>query len=226
MYVLVVEDDARIREFLEQGLASGGHTVDTAADGREGLGLLCAHPYDVAIVDRMLPVLEGLDLVRTARGRGVVTPILVLSAKSAVEDRVAGLQAGADDYLTKPYSFVELEARLQALHRRAGHTPDERTSLEVGPLVLDRLTRTVHRGTAELELQPREYALLEYLMLHPGQVVSKATLLDRIWGIGFDPQTNVVDVLVSRLRAKVDKPFERPMIRTRRGMGYVLDAPR
>ncbi len=225
MYILVVEDDARIREFLVQGLRSSGHTVDCASDGPEGLGLLRSNPYDVAIVDRMLPGMDGLTLIQTARARGTTTPILVLSAKAAVEDRVEGLQAGADDYLTKPYSYAELEARLLALQRRSSGQVTEPTTLRVGPLELDRLTRKVRRNGIPIELQPKEYALLEYLMLHAGQVVSKATLLDRIWGISFDPQTNVVDVLVSRLRSKVDKPFDAPMIRTRRGVGYVLEAP-
>ena len=226
MYVLVVEDDLRIREFLGQGLRSAGHTVDSAPDGPEGLGLLRANDYDVAIIDRMLPGLDGLSLIRTARSRGTTTPVLVLSARTTVEDRVEGLQAGADDYLTKPYSFAELKARLLALQRRAAGQVSDPTTLTVGPIVLDRLTRRVTRSGTELELQPKEYALLEYLMLHPEQVVSKATLLDRIWGIDFDPQTNVVDVLVSRLRAKVDRPFDVALIRTRRGMGYVLQAPR
>ncbi len=225
MYILVVEDDARIREFLEQGLRANGHTVDVAPDGTAGLGLLRTSPYDVAIIDRMLPGMDGLTLIQTARARGTTTPILVLSAKTAVEDRVAGLQAGADDYLTKPYSYAELEARLLALQRRSSGQVTESTTLRVGPLELDRLSRRVTRGGVELELQPKEYALLEYLMQHAGRVVSKATLLDRIWGISFDPQTNVVDVLVSRLRAKLDKPFDQPMLRTRRGMGYVLEAP-
>lgn len=225
MYILVVEDNARIREFLEQGLRSTGHTVDSAADGHEGLGMIRSGDYDVAIIDRMLPGMDGLSLIQTARARGTTTPVLVLSAKTAVEDRIAGLQAGADDYLTKPYSYAELEARLLALQRRSAGQVVESTTLRVGPLELDRLSRQVTRGGVELELQPKEYALLEYLMLHPGHVVSKATLLDRIWGISFDPQTNVVDVLVSRLRSKVDKPFDTPMIRTRRGVGYVLEAP-
>lgn len=227
MYLLVVEDDARIRDFIVKGLRGAGHTVDAAADGDEGLGLIRTHDYDVAVIDLMLPGIDGVELIRTARARGTTTPILVLSARSSVEDRVRGLQEGADDYLTKPFSFVELEARLVALHRRAsGGRSDESTVLSVGPIVLDRLSRRVTRDGVEVELQPKEYALLEYLMRHPGQIVSKATLLDRIWGISFDPQTNVVDVLVSRLRAKIDRNFEPKLIRTRRGMGYYLEVPR
>ncbi len=225
MYALVVEDDERIRRFIAKGLRSAGHTVDTAADGNEGLSLLCMKQHDVAVVDLMLPGLDGLSLIREARRKGVTVPILVLSARASVADRIRGLQEGADDYLTKPYSFAELEARLQALLRRSGGQSETSTVLKVGPLVLDRLGRRLHRDGQEIMLQPREYALMEYLMMNPGRVVSKSTMLDRIWGISFDPQTNVVDVLVSRLRAKVDRNFEPKLIRTRRGMGYVLEVP-
>lgn len=224
--MLVVEDDTRIRDFVTQGLRAGGHTVDTASTGPEGLGLLRTNSYDVAIVDVMLPELDGISMVRTARDRGTRTPVLILSARTAVEDRIRGLQEGADDYLTKPFSFAELEARLLALERRASSGGERIVQLQIGTLVLDRLSRRVSRDGTEIELQPKEYALLEYMMANPGRILSKSTLLDRVWGISFDPQTNVVDVLVSRLRAKVDRNFEPKLIHTRRGMGYLLEEPR
>jgi len=224
VYVLVVEDDARIRDYIGRGLRGSGHTVDQAADGHEALVMLTSNQYDVAVVDIMLPRLDGLSVIRRARERGTTTPVLVLSALSSVDDRVKGLREGADDYLAKPYSFSELEARLEALYRRAKGDARPLEELRVGPLSLNLLSRRACRDGVEIELQPKEYALLEYLMRNRGRVVSKSTLLDRVWGINFDPHTNVVDVLVSRLRAKIDRDFDVKLLKTRRGMGYVLGA--
>jgi len=222
--VLLVEDDLTIARFISKGLKEGGYAVDQAADGREGLHLALNTPYDAAIIDIMLPTLDGLTLIETMRQHKVNTPVLILSAKRSVDDRVKGLQRGGDDYLTKPFSFSELLARVQALIRRAS-IASEPTRLVVGDLSVDLLTREVTRGRQRLELQVREFALLEYLMRNTGRVISKTMILEHVWNYSFDPQTNVVDVLVSRLRGKVDKGFETKLIHTVRGVGYVLKVP-
>ena len=221
MRALLVEDDATIAEFVARGLREAGFAVDHAADGDAGLDLAVREPYDVAIVDVMLPKRDGLALIDTLRKRGVATPVLILSARRAVDDRVRGLQAGGDDYLTKPFAFAELLARVQALVRRASRTAEPAT-LTVEDLVVDLLSRRVTRGGASVDLRPREFALLEYLMRNAGRVVSKTMILSHVWEYNFDPQTNIVDVLVSRLRDKVDRPFEHKLIHTVRGVGYVL----
>jgi len=218
---LLVEDDATIADFVERGLREGGFAVDRAADGEAGLASALAAPYDVAIVDVMLPRRDGLSLIDEIRKRGILTPVLILSARRSVDDRVRGLQAGGDDYLTKPFAFAELLARVQALVRRATRAP-EPTTLTVGDLVLDLLSRRVTRGGTAIDLRPREFALLEYLMRNAGKVVSKTMILSHVWDYSFDPQTNIVDVLVSRLREKIDKPFEKKLLQTVRGVGYVV----
>jgi len=222
--VLLVEDDPTIALFISKGLKEAGYAVDHAVDGREGLHLALSAPYDAAIIDIMLPSLDGLTLIETMRRHKVNTPVLILSAKRSVDDRVKGLQRGGDDYLTKPFSFSELLARVQALIRRAS-TTSEATRLSVGDLTMDLLTREVIRGRQRIDLQLREFSLLEYLMRNSGRVISKTLILEHIWNYSFDPQTNVVDVLVSRLRSKVDKGFETKLIHTVRGVGYVLKAP-
>jgi two-component system OmpR family response regulator len=222
--VLLVEDDPTIAFFISKGLKEAGYAVDHAVDGREGLHLALSAPYDAAIIDIMLPSLDGLTLIETMRRHKVNTPVLILSAKRSVDDRVKGLQRGGDDYLTKPFSFSELLARVQALIRRAS-TTSEPTRLSVGDLTMDLLTREVIRGRQRIDLQLREFSLLEYLMRNSGRVISKTLILEHIWNYSFDPQTNVVDVLVSRLRSKVDKGFETKLIHTVRGVGYVLKAP-
>jgi len=219
--VLIVEDDATIAEFVERGLKEAGFAVERAADGRTGLNRAAAEPYDAAIVDVMLPQMDGLSLIDALRARGIRTPVLILSAKRTVDDRVRGLQTGGDDYLTKPFDFAELLARVQALIRR-GTGASEPTRLSVGDLSLDLLSRKVQRGGQLIDLRPREFALLEYLMRNAGRVVSKTSILSHVWGYNFDPNTNVVDVLVSRLRDRVDKPFAEKMLQTVRGVGYVL----
>jgi two-component system OmpR family response regulator len=219
MRILVVEDDKKIASFLVKGLKQSGFAVDHAADGEQGLALASTVAYDAAVVDWMLPKLDGLLLLRQLRGQGVRLPIIILSARAAVDDRVQGLQAGGDDYLTKPFAFSELLARIQALLRRASHHP-EPTRLTVGSLTLDLLNREAVRDGRKIELQSREFALLEYLMRHPDRVVTKTMIMEHVWDYSFDPQTNVVDVLVHRLRAKVDP--DKNLIHTLRGVGYVL----
>ena len=221
MRALLVEDDETIAEFVARGLGEAGFAVDRAADGEAGLDAALHQSYDVAVVDVMLPKRDGLAVIDELRRRGMATPVLILSARRSVDDRVRGLQAGGDDYLTKPFAFAELLARVQALVRRATRTP-EPTTLTVADLVLDLLSRRVTRGGASIELRPREFALLEYLMRNAGTVVSKTMILSRVWEYSFDPQTNVVDVLVSRLREKIDRPFEKKLLHTVRGVGYVL----
>jgi two-component system OmpR family response regulator len=218
---LIVEDDRAIAEFVARGLREAGFAVDQAADGVTGLELALSEPYDVAIVDLMLPQRDGLSLIDELRRRGRTTPVLILSARRSVDDRVRGLQSGGDDYLTKPFAFAELLARVQALVRRATRAP-EPTTLTIGDLTLDLLSRKVTRGGAPIELRPREFALLEYLMRNPSKVVSKTMILSHVWDYSFDPQTNIVDVLVSRLREKIDRPFDHKLLRTVRGVGYVL----
>jgi len=221
MRVLVVEDDAKIAAFITIGLKQAGFVVDQVADGAAGLALALTEPYAVVVIDLMLPQLDGLSLIEEVRRRQVNTPMLILSAKRSVDDRVKGLQTGGDDYLTKPFAFAELLARVQALIRRASGVT-EPTRLKVGDLTLDLLTREVTRAGERLELQPREFALLEYLMRNAGRVISKTLILSHVWDYHFDPQTNVVDVLVSRLRSKVDKDHSEKYIQTLRGVGYVL----
>ena len=221
MRALVVEDDATIAEFVARGLREAAFAVDCAGDGDAALDLAKQQPYDVAIVDVMLPRRDGLSLIDEMRRRGIGTPVLILSARRTVDDRVKGLQAGGDDYLTKPFAFAELLARVQALVRRATRAP-EPTSLTVDGLVLDLLSRRVSRDGKAIDLRPREFALLEYLMRNAGRVVSKTMILSHVWEYTFDPQTNIVDVLVSRLREKIDRPFEKKLLNTVRGVGYVI----
>ncbi len=222
MRVLLVEDDPRQAAFVIQGLKQEGMSVDHAKDGDEGLAFSMAAPYDAFIIDLMLPKKDGLSLIHDIRAKGITAPILILSARISVDDRVKGLQTGGDDYLVKPFAFSELLARLQALHRRAtGLTePDQ---LSVADLRFDLVRRKVFRGTTRLDLQPKEMALLEYLMRNTGRVVSKTMIIEHVWDFNFDPQTNVVEARISRLRDKVDKPFENALIHTVRGIGYVLD---
>jgi two-component system OmpR family response regulator len=222
MRLLIVEDDVTIADFVAKGLTEAGFAVDVAADGVRGLELASSGTYDVAIVDVMLPETDGLTLIDRVRARGVRTPVLILSARRTVDDRVRGLQAGGDDYLTKPFAFAELLARVQALIRRStGAT--ESTRLTVGDLTLDLLTRRAERAGRALDLRPREFALLEYLMRNPGRVLSKTMILSHVWGYNFNPGTNVVDVLVSRLRDKIDEGFEPRLLHTVRGVGYVIE---
>jgi DNA-binding response OmpR family regulator len=223
MRALVIEDDPVISDFVARGLREAGFAVDVANDGVRGLALALETRPDVAIVDVMLPGRDGLDLIETLRQRGVNTPVLILSARHTVDDRVAGLQRGGDDYLTKPFAFPELLARVQALVRRASGAV-EPTKLQVADLQMDLLSRKVTRQGHEIDLRPREFALLEYLMRNAGRVVSKTMVLSRVWDYNFDPRTNVVDVLVHRLREKIDRDFEPRLLHTRRGIGYVLSA--
>ena len=223
MHALIIEDDRAIADFVARGLREAGFAVDIAADGDEGLESALEQQPDVIIVDVMLPKRDGLAVIDELRRRGITTLVFILSARRSVDDRVRGLQAGGDDYLTKPFAFAELLARVQALVRRATRTP-EPTTLTVDDLVLDLLSRRVTRGGASIELRPREFALLDYLMRNAGRVVSKTMILSHVWEYSFDPQTNVVDVLVSRLREKIDRPFESKLLHTVRGVGYVLRA--
>ena len=221
MRALLVEDDATIAEFVARGLREAGFVVDHAPDGEAGLRAATEQPCDVAIVDLMLPKRDGLSLIEELRRLGVATPVLILSARRSVDDRVRGLQTGGDDYLTKPFAFAELLARVQALVRRASRAP-EPTTLTVEDLTLDLLSRRVTRAGKPIDLRPREFTLLEYLMRNIGKVVSKTMILSHVWEYNFDPQTNIVDVLVSRLREKIDRPFEKKLLHTVRGVGYVL----
>jgi two-component system, OmpR family, response regulator len=221
MRVLIIEDDKDAASWLVKGLKECGHLVDHAADGEEGLALARAASHDVLIVDRMLPKLDGLSVVRSLRADGVVTPVLILSALSDVDERVRGLRAGGDDYLAKPYSFAELLARVEGLSRRQTGAVQE-TKLKACDLEMDLLTREVTRAGKEIPLQPREFKLLEYLMRHAGHIVTRTMLLENVWDYHFDPQTNVIDVHVSRLRSKIDKGFEEPILQTVRGAGYMI----
>ena len=221
MRILVVEDDPTIGDFIVKGLREAGYAVDHAADGQQGLALATSQPYDTAVLDLMLPKLGGLELLSTLRRRRVDLPVLILSAKRSVDDRVRGLESGGDDYLVKPFAFAELLARVQALLRRHTTTP-EPTRLVAADLTLDLLTRRVERAGTPIDLRPREFALLEYLMRNAGRVVSKTMILSHVWDYRFDPGTNVVDVLVHRLREKIDRGFDRKLLETVRGVGYVL----
>lgn len=221
MRVLVLEDDQETAAYIAKALTEAGHLVECAADGRDGLYLATSAEYDAVILDRMLPGLDGLSVLQALRAAKVQTPVLILSALSQIDDRVKGLRAGGDDYLTKPFAFSELLARLEALLRRpTGETVG--TSLKVADLELDLLSRAVRRAGKVIELQPREFRLLEYLMRHAGQAVTRTMLLEGVWDYNFDPQTNVIDVHISRLRQKIDKGFERPLLHTIRGVGYAL----
>ena len=221
MRVLVIEDDQETAAFLKRALKESGHMAEHAADGEAGLDSAITNAYDVLIVDRMLPKLDGLDVIRSLRTAEIHTPALILSALGEVDDRVKGLRAGGDDYLTKPYAFSELLARIEVLARRT--SPEEgSTRLSVGDLVLDRMSHKVTRAGEAILLQPREFRLLEYLMKHAGQVVTRTMLLENVWDYHFDPQTNVIDVHISRLRSKIDKNFEQPLLHTVRGAGYTI----
>ena len=223
MRVLIVEDDLEAAAAMTRGLAEAGHDCRTAADGELGLAATASEPFDVLIVDRMMPRLDGVSMVERLRASGDQTPVLFLSALGEINDRVSGLKAGGDDYLVKPYAFAELIARVEALARRR-ETGSVQTVLKVGDLEMDLLGREVRRAGQEIDLQPREFQLLEYLMRHAGQSVTRTMLLEEVWEYHFDPQTNVIDVHISRLRSKIDKGFDRPMLQTVRGAGYRLDA--
>lgn len=224
MRVLIVEDDRKIARFVVKGLSEAGFAVDHRTNGDDGLGLALTEPYDAAVIDLMLPLLDGLSLIGELRRNKINTPVIILSAKRSLDDRVRGLQTGGDDYLTKPFAFVELLARVQALIRR-GQGAVEPTRITVGNVSLDLLTRQVVRAGKQIELQPREFSLLEYLLRNAGRVVSKTMILEHIWDYHFDPQTNVVDVLVCRLRAKLEKDCPEKLIRTIRGVGYAFKEP-
>jgi two-component system, OmpR family, response regulator len=223
MKILVIEDDREAADYLQKALAEAGHTAHVAADGDTGFTLADGGDYDVLIVDRMLPRRDGLSVIAGLRARGSETPVLILSALGEVDDRVTGLRAGGDDYLTKPYAFSELLARVEVLKRRSGGK-DIETMYRAGDLELDRLSHTVRRGGRDIPLQPREFKLLEYLMRHAGRVVTRTMLLENVWDYHFDPQTNVIDVHVSRLRGKIEKGFDKPLLHTVRGAGYMLKA--
>ena len=223
MHILIIEDDSEAAGWLVKGLKEAGHIADHAVDGEEGLAMARDGDYDVLIVDRMMPKMDGLTVVRTLREESDMTPALFLSALGDVEDKVEGLRAGGDDYLAKPYAFSELLARVEGLGRRKTAEP-VRTRLKVGDMEMDLLKRKVTRGGGEILLQPREFKLLEYLMRNAGSVVTRTMLLENVWDYHFDPQTNVIDVHVSRLRGKIDKGFDKPLLHTIRGAGYMLRA--
>ena len=223
MRVLIVEDDLEASDAMARGLGEAGHACETCADGEAGLAAAERGPFDVLIVDRMMPKLDGVAMVERLRAGGDQTPVLFLSALGEIHDRVAGLKAGGDDYLIKPYAFAELIARVEALARRR-ETGSVQTVLKVGDLEMDLLGREVRRSGQEIDLQPREFQLLEFLMRHAGQSVTRTMLLEKVWEYHFDPQTNVIDVHISRLRAKIDKVFDRAMLQTVRGAGYRLEA--
>ena len=222
MHILLIEDDINAASYVIKGLKESGHVVDHASDGEEGMELSLTLKFDVIIIDRMLPKLDGLSLIKKIRDKKINTPILILSALGEVDEKVLGLKAGADDYLAKPFSFSELLARIEVLIRRTNPEVKE-TSIKVGSLVMNLLTRQVHRNGIEIELQPREFRLLEFLMRRSNQVVTRTMLLEGVWEYHFDPQTNVIDVHISRLRSKIDKPFDgKEMLFTERGAGYAL----
>jgi len=222
MRILIVEDDIQVAGFIQKGLQQEGYAVDHAANGEDGLHLASTEPYDAAIVDIMLPKLDGLTLIERLREQKITTPVLVLSARGSVDDRVRGLQTGGDDYLVKPFAFAELLARVQALIRRA-NAISEPTTLTVGDLTLDLVKRKVIRQGSPIELQAKEFALLEYLMRNAGRIVSKTMIMEHVWDYNFDPQTNVVEARICRLREKIDRSFEKKLIHTIRGAGYVLE---
>jgi len=221
MKILVIEDDRQTREFVVRGLQEAGYVTAAAPNGDEGLEMALLEPFDVAVVDVMLPGIDGIGVIRRMRARGVNTPVIVLSARDGVDDRVLGLQAGGDDYMTKPFAFAELLARIQARLRRT--QTGQASVLQVADLRMDLIRHKVFRGDTEIVLQPREFALLEYLMRSTGRVVSKTMIIQHVWDYNFDPRTNIVEARISRLRDKVDRPFETKLIHTIRGVGYVLE---
>jgi two-component system OmpR family response regulator len=223
MHLLIVEDDSDTASYMRKGLTEAGYTVDHADNGRDGLFLATSGSFDAIILDRMLPGLDGLAVLQALRAANITTPVLILSALGQVDDRVKGLRAGGDDYLSKPFAFSELQARIEALLRRRDAQAVE-TKLVVGDLELDLLTRKVRRGAKPIDLQPREMRLLEFMMRHAGQVVTRTMLLEGVWDYHFDPQTNVIDVHISRLRQKLDKGFDKPLLHTMRGAGYSIRA--
>ena len=225
MHILLVEDDTSTAEYAANGLTQAGHVVDVLANGKEALVQCMQTQYDVLVVDRMMPGMDGLSLVKAVRASGVQSPVLFLTAMSGVDDRVEGLEAGGDDYLTKPFAFSELLARVNALGRRPTESK-EQTNLQVADLEIDLLKRTARRGDTDIELQPREFVLLEVLMRNEGRVVSRTMLLEQVWDFHFDPKTSVVETHISRLRSKIDKPFDVALLHTIRNIGYSLHAPR
>ena len=224
MNILLVEDDTTTASFIQKGLNEQGYIVDHVANGEDGLHLGLNNPYDAMIIDRMLPEMDGLSIIRMLRKQNITTPVLILSALGEVDNRVEGLKAGGDDYLVKPYAFSELHARLQALLRRA-QPAQEQTILKLADLEMDLMKRQVKRAGTLINLQPREFTLLEYLLRNTGQVVTRTMLLEKVWDYHFDPQTNVIDVHISRLRGKVDRDFDPPLLHTIRGAGYILHDP-
>lgn len=224
MKILIVEDDKDVLAYIVKGMKEAGHAVDTANNGKDGLFLATTETYNAIIIDRMMPELEGLTVIKTLRGSGNHTPALILSALGEVDDRVTGLRAGGDDYLVKPFAFAELLARVEILARRASpSSADHETTLTAQNLEVDLLSRKVKRHGKDIDLQSREFTLLEYMMKNKGQVVTRTMLLENVWDYHFDPQTNVIDVHISRLRAKIDKDFDKPIIRTIRGAGYIIE---
>lgn len=225
MRLLIIEDDKQVSAYIAKGMKEAGHTVDSADNGKDGLFLATTEDYDALIVDRMLPELDGLSIIKTIRGAGNQTPALILSALGDVDDRVKGLRSGGDDYLVKPFAFAELLARVEIMAQRASrnHGETQVTTLNAADLTLDLLSRKVTRGGKNIDLQSTEFRLLEYLMKHKGQVVTRTMLLEHVWDYHFDPQTNVIDVHISRLRAKIDKDFETPILKTVRGAGYIIE---
>ena len=224
MRILVIEDDTETASYIAKGLKEHGHTVDQANDGKDGLFMALENNYAIIILDRMLPALDGLSILKTLRSSDKQTPVIILSALGEVDDRVEGLKAGGDDYLVKPFAFSELLARIEALLRRGEIKPDS-SLLKVADLELDRLTHSVKRAGKSIDLQPREYLILEYLMQHAGQIVTRTMLLESVWDYHFDPQTNIIDVHISRLRNKIDRDFDPPLLQTVRGAGYCLREP-
>ncbi|MDA3925515.1 MAG: response regulator transcription factor [Kiritimatiellae bacterium] len=225
MRILIIEDDPKIQAFISNGLRQEGHTVEATSDGKKGCEMWSSESYHAVVLDLMLPQMSGLDILKHMRTSGDTTPVLVLSAKVAVDDRVSGLKSGADDYMTKPFSFSELSARIHAITRRtpqSGEESQQNTTLNVADISINLLKRTVVRGTKKINLQPREYALLELLMRNPKRALTKLLILESIWDCSVDPQTNVVDVLICRLRNKIDAGFEKKLIKTIRGVGYVF----
>ena len=223
MRILVIEDDQEVSSYISKGMKEAGHTIDTADNGKDGLFLATTEDYDAMIVDRMLPELDGLTIIKTIRGAGNTTPALILSALGEVDDRVKGLRSGGDDYLVKPFAFAELLARVEVLCRRQDNKAAQETELSANDLELNLLSRKVKRNDKNIELQSREFQLLEYMLRNKGQVITRTMLLEHVWDYHFDPQTNVIDVHISRLRSKIDKGFDTKIIRTVRGAGYIIE---
>lgn len=223
MRILLIEDEQEVADYVCRGLRECGHVAEHSDDGRKGLFLATTETYDLLIIDRMLPGLDGLTIVKTLRGAGNTVPIIILSALSEVDDRVQGLKAGSDDYLVKPFAFTELLARVEAMSRRTHGEGETVTRLQADDLEMDLLNRTVRRGGSRINLQAREFSLLEYLLRHRGQIVTRAMLLENVWQYHFDPQTNVIDVHISRLRRKIDQGFDKPLVKTIRGAGYTIE---